>query len=61
KGYEDMNISDGSMAIIEFYKTTYLEIPEEERNRVRAELKKYCGRDTEGMSWIVDKLRDISR
>jgi len=32
---------------------------EVERNKVREDLEKYCGLDTEGMIWIVDKLREI--
>jgi len=29
----------------------------EERRRVRLQLEDYCGRDTEGMIWIIDALR----
>lgn len=31
--------------------------PEEERRRVREQLERYCGQDTEGMIWITDELR----
>jgi len=28
----------------------------DERQRVRRQLERYCGRDTEGMVWIVEAL-----
>lgn len=31
-------------------------MPEDERVKVMTNLEKYCGRDTEGMIWIVDEL-----
>jgi len=57
KGYDDMEISEGGEASIKFYTVTYSEVTEEERNRVRADLEKYCALDTEGMIWIVECLR----
>ena len=30
------------------------------RGRVRGQLERYCGQDTEGMVWIVDALRKLS-
>ena len=35
------------------------DMPEDERAKVMSDLEQYCGRDTEGMIWIVDKLRGI--
>ena len=32
-------------------------VPEAERQKVRAQLERYCGQDTEGMIWIVEVLR----
>lgn len=58
KGYEDLDISDGQAASIAFQGVTYGNVSEEERNKVRSDLEKYCGLDTEGMIWIVDSLRD---
>jgi hypothetical protein len=58
KGYEDLVISDGQAASIAFQAVTYGNVSEEERNKVRLDLEKYCGLDTEGMIWIVDSLRD---
>lgn len=50
------------MASLEFLRVTYgdVEDAEEERERVRRELEEYCGRDTEGMAWIVDALRKLA-
>jgi len=59
RGYEDLDISDGQVASITFLAATYGDMPEAERNKVREDLKKYCGRDTEGMIWIVDKLKGL--
>jgi len=59
KGYENIDISDGVLASIAFYNITYGEATEEERSKVRGELEKYCTLDTEGMIWIMDKLREL--
>ncbi len=56
KGYEEMDISDGNSASIAFYTVTYLEATEEEKNKVRTDLEKYCGRDTEGMIWDCGQI-----
>jgi hypothetical protein len=36
---------------------TFGGVPEDERRKVREQLERYCGQDTEGMVWIVDALR----
>ena len=59
KGYEDLDISDGQLASILFEKVTYAEVTDEERNKVRSDLEKYCALDTEGMIWIMDKLGEL--
>ncbi|MFC1961679.1 DUF2779 domain-containing protein [Chloroflexota bacterium] len=61
KSYDGMEISDGGEASIKFYTVTYSEATEEERNKVRADLEKYCALDTEGMIWIVDELGRLCR
>jgi len=58
KGYNELDISDGQAASIAFQAVTYGNVSEEERNKVRSDLEKYCGLDTEGMIWIVDSLRN---
>ena len=43
---------------------TYLRVhfgdaPEAERQKVRQQLERYCGQDTEGMIWIAEALRRL--
>ena len=57
KGYEEMDIGAGMDASIAYERITYGSATKEEIARVRADLIKYCKLDTEGMIWIVDKLR----
>jgi len=59
RGYEDLDISDGQLASITFLAATYGDMPEGERGKVMSDLEEYCGRDTEGMIWIVDELGKI--
>jgi hypothetical protein len=60
KGYDGMEISDGGTASSEYLRVTFgEEVSEEESRRVRKNLEEYCGLDTEGMVWIVDKLRKM--
>lgn len=57
KSYEGMSIADGQEASIAFQAVTYGDVSEEEKQKVRADLEKYCALDTEGMMWIVDSLK----
>ncbi len=59
KGYEGFDIADGQLASMLFERVTYGEVSDEERNKVRTDLEKYCALDTEGMIWIVDRLREL--
>ncbi|MBU2520579.1 MAG: DUF2779 domain-containing protein [Nanoarchaeota archaeon] len=59
KGYSDMGIGDGATASILFTKVNYGDVSEKEKKKVRADLEKYCCLDTEGMIWIMDKLREM--
>ena len=59
QGYKELDIADGQLASLLFEKVTYGEASDEERNKVRSDLEKYCALDTEGMIWIVDKLREL--
>jgi hypothetical protein len=36
------------------------DVPEPEHRKVREQLERYCGQDTEGMVWIVDALRRLA-
>jgi len=59
RGYEDLDINDGQLASISFLSATFGEMPEAERAKVMVDLEQYCGRDTEGMIWIVEKLNEL--
>jgi hypothetical protein len=58
-GYEHLEIQEGVTASLEYLRVTHGDVPEAERQRVREQLERYCGQDTEGMIWIVDALRQI--
>ncbi len=60
KGYDGLGISNGENASLEFFRVTYSDVPEEERRRVRQDLEKYCGRDTEGMIWIIRAIGELT-
>jgi hypothetical protein len=60
RGYEEMGIGDGMDASIAYERITYGSATQEEIARVRADLLKYCKLDTEGMIWIVEKLKRMS-
>jgi hypothetical protein len=57
RGYDELEIQEGSMASQEYLRVTFADVPDTERHRVRRQLEDYCGRDTEGMAWIVEALR----
>lgn len=59
KGYEEMGIGAGMDASIAYERITYGSATQEEMSSVRADLIKYCKLDTEGMLWIVEKLRNL--
>jgi len=56
KGYDDLGIQEGGSASNEFLRVTFGDVTAKERQQVRQQLLEYCGRDTEGMIWIVEKL-----
>ncbi len=60
KGYEEMNLGAGMDASAAFARIMCSDATQEEISRVRADLLKYCRLDTEGMIWVVDKLRELS-
>jgi len=59
KGYDGLAIQEGEPASNEFLRVTFGDVAEEERGWVREQLQQYCGRDTEGMIWIIDAPRRI--
>ncbi|MFZ1978679.1 MAG: DUF2779 domain-containing protein, partial [Bacteroidota bacterium] len=60
KGYNEMEIADGGTASAEYLRVTFSDVDALDRQNVRAQLEKYCGLDTMGMVWIVDKLKEIA-
>lgn len=60
KGYEGMEISDGTTASLEFLRVMMGPVPSDEQKKVRQRLTEYCGRDTSGMVEIVEKLRGLT-
>ena len=59
RGYEGLEIQEGGMASMEFLRVHFGDVPEAERQKVREQLERYCGLNTEGMNWIVEALRQI--
>ena len=60
RGYEEMGIGAGMDASIAYGRIMYGNATEDEIAKVRADLLKYCKLDTEGMIWVVDKLKELS-
>ena len=58
-GYEGMEIADGETASIAFQQVTYGEVSEDIARKVQMNLEEYCRLDTEGMMWIVDRIRGL--
>ncbi len=59
KGYEGLNISDGMNASLAFLDVISNNVAEKEEIKIREDLEKYCTLDTEGMIWIVEKLKEL--
>jgi hypothetical protein len=57
--YGKLPIHDGGTASAEYVRVTFTDVPAKERERVRKSLHDYCGLDTEGMVWMVGKLKGI--
>lgn len=57
RSYADLEIKEGGQASMEYLRVHFGDVPETERQKVRQQLERYCGQDTEGMIWIVDALR----
>jgi hypothetical protein len=56
KSYEGMSIANGGDASLAFLSIIYGSMTDGERAKLRFDLEKYCGLDSEGMIWVVDKL-----
>ena len=65
KGYEDLAISDGGSASLAYLEAVWgqpygVEVPKEQIEATQRNLEAYCGRYTEAMVWIVEKLGKLS-
>ena len=60
RSYADLEIQEGGQASLEFLRVHFGDVAEDERQKVRGQLERYCGQDTEGMIWIVDALRRLA-
>ncbi len=58
--YDHLDISDGMDASLVFLDVISNNVAEKEEIKIREDLKKYCALDTEGMIWIVDKLKELT-
>lgn len=66
KGYEDLATSDGGSASLAYLEAVWghvygMEVSMEQVEATKRNLEAYCGRDTEAMVWIVEKLGELSR
>jgi len=61
ENYKDLNIDNGSLASVSYFETVFGGLKKQEVTKIRADLLKYCSLDTEGMIWIVDQLKKLSR
>jgi hypothetical protein len=59
RSYAGLEIQEGGTASMEFLRVTFGDVPEAERRKVRGQLARYCGQDTEGMIWIVEALERL--
>lgn len=59
KTYSDLDIGDGATASISYMNIFAGKITGLEKEKIRADLLKYCSLDTEGMIWIVDELNKL--
>ena len=60
-GYENLEIGNGFATMIAYDKITFKEVSEEEKKKIRKDMLIYCGQDTEGMVWMVNKLKELTK
>ncbi len=59
RSYEGMGVADGETASVLYWNVTHKPAPEADRQKVYADLEKYCGLDTDGMRSIVERLSQL--
>ena len=60
RSYDGLEIQEGGQASSEFLRVHFGAVPEAERQKVRGQLERYCGQDTEGMVWIIEALGKLA-
>ena len=60
RSYADLEIQEGGQASREYLRVHFGVASEDDRRKVRDQLGRYCGQDTEGMIWIVEALRKLA-
>ncbi len=60
RGYGGLDIQDGARASLEFLRVSFGDVSEMERQKVRQQLEQYCGLDTQGMVWILERLQKLA-
>ncbi|MDP2925201.1 MAG: DUF2779 domain-containing protein [Nanoarchaeota archaeon] len=66
KSYEEMEIAEGGTASLRYLYSIHgsydgTKATPEEVKKIREDLEKYCILDTQGMIWIVEKLREKAK
>jgi hypothetical protein len=66
RGYDGFEIADGTTASLAYFYATFGTLDGKRTSptaagRIKEALEQYCGRDTEGMVWIVEKLTELSQ
>ena len=61
KSYKGMDISGGGEASLAYLDLMYKKIGNKEKQKIRKDLEKYCGLDTEAMIFLVDKLKKLTK
>ena len=59
KGYEGMEINNGDMASLEYFKIVENKVSQEQKDKIIENLYKYCLLDTHAMVQIIEKLTDL--
>jgi len=60
QSYDDMDIGKGDQASLAYLDMMSGKMTAEEKSRTRTALEQYCALDTEGMIWIVNKLKELA-
>ena len=58
KGYSELEINNGGDASAKYF-LSHIKKEIDDRDKIKQNLLKYCGLDTEAMVWIVDELKKI--